>query len=55
MLNQDEGKIECTVGNREICFWQGKKAGIVLILFLTSGFAKVGVKAVFQINIYLVF
>ena len=39
MLNQDEGKIECTVGNREICVWQGKKADIVLILFLTSGFA----------------
>ena len=26
MLNQDEGKIKCAVGNREICFWQGKKA-----------------------------
>ena len=39
MFNQDEGKIECAVGNREICVWQGKKAEIVLILFLTSGFA----------------
>ena len=39
MFNQDEGKIECAVGNREICEWQGKKAEIVLILFLTSGFA----------------
>ena len=38
MFNQDEGKIECAVGNREICVWQGKKAEIVLILFLTSGF-----------------
>ena len=39
MFNQDEGKIECAVGNREICVWQGKKAEFVLILFLTSGFA----------------
>ena len=39
MFNQDEGNIECAVGNREICFWQSKKAEIVLILFLTSGFA----------------
>ena len=39
MFNQDEGKIECAVGNREICVWQGKKVDIVLILFLTSGFA----------------
>ena len=39
MFKQDEGKIECAVGNREISFWQGKKAEIVLILFLTSGFA----------------
>ena len=31
MFNQDEGKIECAVGNREICFWQSKKAEIVLI------------------------
>ena len=31
MFNQDEGKIECAVGNREICFWQGKKAGIDFI------------------------
>jgi len=39
MFNQDEGKIEYAVGNREICVWQSKKAEIVLILFLTSGFA----------------
>jgi len=39
MFNQDEGKIECAVGNGEICVWQGKKVEIVLILFLTSGFA----------------
>ena len=39
MFNQDEGKIECAVGNREICVWQSKKAEIVLILFPTSGFA----------------
>ena len=26
MFNQDEGEIECVIGNREICFWQGKKA-----------------------------
>ena len=30
---------ECAVGNREICFWQGKQAEIVLILILMSGFA----------------
>ena len=39
MLNQDEGKIECAVGNREMGFWLGKKAENVLISFLTSGFA----------------
>ena len=33
MFNQDEGKIECAVGNREICFWRSKKAEIVLIYF----------------------
>ena len=31
--------MECAVGNREIGFWQCKKAEIVLISFLTSGFA----------------
>ena len=36
MFNQDEGKIECAVGNREMGFWQYK---IVLISFLTSWFA----------------
>ena len=39
MFNEGEGIIECVVGNSEICFWQSKKAEIVLILFLTSGFA----------------
>ena len=39
MFNQDEGKIECAVGNREMGFWQDKKAEIALISFLTSGFA----------------
>ena len=33
MVNQDEGKIECAVGNREICVWQSKKAEIVLFYF----------------------
>ena len=36
MFNQDEEKMECAVGNREMGFWQCKKAEIVLILFLTS-------------------
>ena len=39
MFNQDEGKIKCAVGNREMGFWLGKKAENVLISFLTSGFA----------------
>ena len=26
MFNQDERKTECAVGNREMGFWQGKKA-----------------------------
>jgi len=39
MFNQDEEKMECAVGNREMGFWQCKKAEIVLISFLTSGFA----------------
>ena len=25
MFIEDEGKIECVVGNSEICFWQSKK------------------------------
>ena len=36
MFNQDEGKIECAVGNREMGVLQGKKTEIVLISFLTS-------------------
>ena len=36
MFNQDEGKIDCAVGNREMGVWQGKIAEIVLISFLTS-------------------
>ena len=39
MYNQDEEKMECAVGNREMGFWQCKKAEIDLISFLTSGFA----------------
>ena len=39
MFNQDEGKIECAVGNSEICFGRARLAEIVLTLFLTSGFA----------------
>ena len=39
MFIQDEGKIECAVGNREMGFWLCKKAEIVLISFLTSWFA----------------
>ena len=39
MFNQDEEKIKCALENREICFWQGKKAEIVVFLFMTSGFA----------------
>ena len=31
MFNQDEGKIECAVGSREMGFWPGKKAENVLI------------------------
>ena len=31
MFNLDEGKIECAVGNREICVWQSKKAEIDFI------------------------
>ena len=34
MFNQDDGKIECAVGNREMGFWLGKKAETVS--FLTS-------------------
>ena len=37
MFNQDEGKIECAVGNREICVWQGKKAEIVFDLISDVG------------------
>jgi hypothetical protein len=36
MFNLDEEKMECAVGNREMGFWQYKKAEIVLISFLTS-------------------
>ena len=31
MFNQDEEKMECAVGNREMGVWQYKKAEIVLI------------------------
>ena len=33
MINLDEEKIECTLGNRDFCFWQGKKAENVFYLF----------------------
>ena len=33
--NLDEEKFECTVGNKEICFWHGKKAENAVSLFLT--------------------
>ena len=36
MFNQDERKIECAFGNREICVLQGKKAEIVLILCISD-------------------
>jgi len=39
LSKKDEEKMECAVGNREMGFWQCKKAEIVLISFLTSGFA----------------
>ena len=41
MFNQNEGTIEYAVGNREICFWQGKKVEIDLILFLTTGILRI--------------
>ena len=28
--NKDEEKIECALGNMELCFWQGKKAEYVV-------------------------
>ena len=37
MYNLDEEKIECALGNKEICFWQGKRAEIFVFLFLASG------------------
>ena len=39
MFNQDERKTECAVGNREMGFWQGKKAENIFISLLTSGSA----------------
>ena len=35
--NLGEEKIEFALGNKEFCFWQGKKADDIVILFLTSG------------------
>ena len=32
--NLDEEKIECALGNKELCFWQGKKAKNVVFLYL---------------------
>ena len=35
---KDEEMIECALGDKEFCFWQGKKFGNVVFLFLTSRF-----------------
>ena len=37
MFNLDEEKTECALGNKKLCFWQGKKAENVVFLFLASG------------------
>ena len=39
MYNLDNVKMECTVGDKEFCFWQGKKTETVVMLLLTSGLA----------------
>ena len=39
MHDLDEEKIECALGNKEFCFWQGKKAENAVFLFLMSGLA----------------
>ena len=33
MFNLDEEKIECPLGDKEFCVWQGKKAENVMFLF----------------------
>ena len=37
MYNLEEEKIECPVGNKKICFWNGEEFENVVFLFLTSG------------------
>ena len=37
MFNLDEEKIECALGNKEFCFWQGKKAENVLFFISYVG------------------
>ena len=37
MYSFDEEKMECTVGNNDFCFWNGKIAKNVVVVFLTSG------------------
>ena len=39
MFNLDVEKIECALGNKGFCFWQGKKAENVVFLFLMLEFA----------------
>ena len=34
MFNLDEEKIEYALGNKELCFWQGKKAENVVFCIL---------------------
>ena len=38
MFILDKEKIECSLGNKSSCFWQGKKE--YCVLFLTSGLAE---------------
>ena len=33
MFNLDEEKIECAICNKELYFWQGKKAEIIVFYF----------------------
>ena len=37
MFNLDEEKIECALGNKEFCFWQGKKVENVLFFISYVG------------------
>ena len=42
MFILEEEKIECALGNKEFCFWQGKKAKNVMFIFLASGLTALG-------------